>query len=108
MADKKSKNEIPMDYYQLDPAHTDPVRVKKEREEARRLKKSAWWHQKIQNGICEYCQKQFEAKKLTMDHRVPIARGGKSTKGNIVACCEACNQAKKLKTPVELLIEKKK
>ena len=31
------------DYYELDPAHTDPKRMKKEREKAQKLRKSQWW-----------------------------------------------------------------
>ena len=30
-----------------------------------------------------------------MDHVVPIVRGGRSTKGNIVVSCKECNNAKK-------------
>jgi 5-methylcytosine-specific restriction endonuclease McrA len=30
-----------------------------------------------------------------MDHIVPIAKGGKSTKGNVVPCCSDCNAKKK-------------
>ena len=30
-----------------------------------------------------------------MDHVVPIGRGGKSTKGNVVISCKDCNNAKK-------------
>lgn len=36
-----------------------------------------------------------------MDHIVPIARGGRSTKGNVVAACKACNTAKKNLLPME-------
>ena len=39
-----------------------------------------------------------------MDHVVPVARGGRSTKGNVVASCKACNTAKKLLTPAERLL----
>ena len=39
-----------------------------------------------------------------MDHVVPVSRGGKSTKGNIVPCCKECNNAKKYLTPVEMLL----
>lgn len=95
------------EYFILDQSHTDPARVKKERQAARKLKKSNWWQNKIQKGICEYCEKVVSPSELTMDHRVPIARGGRSTKGNIVACCQKCNQDKKLKTPVEQLMNKK-
>ena len=36
-----------------------------------------------------------------MDHVVPLIRGGKSTKGNIVPCCKSCNSAKKYMLPIE-------
>lgn len=91
-------------YYELDPAHTDPARVRKEREKAQKLKKSQWWRTRIQPGVCHYCGKRVGAKALTMDHLVPIARGGTSTPGNVVPACRACNENKKLDTPVEALL----
>ena len=36
-----------------------------------------------------------------MDHVVPLIRGGKSTKNNIVPACKECNNVKKHKLPVE-------
>ena len=39
-----------------------------------------------------------------MDHVVPVARGGTSTRGNVVPACRACNAAKKLETPAESLM----
>lgn len=36
-----------------------------------------------------------------MDHIVPVSRGGRSTKGNVVACCKECNSAKKQLLPME-------
>jgi len=38
---------------------------------------------------------------LTMDHIVPVARGGRSTRGNIVPCCKECNIRKKQLLPME-------
>jgi 5-methylcytosine-specific restriction endonuclease McrA len=43
-----------------------------------------------------------------MDHIVPVARGGKSVKGNVVVCCFACNQSKGLSTPVDIILDKLK
>jgi hypothetical protein len=43
-----------------------------------------------------------------MDHIVPVARGGTSTKGNVVPSCLQCNQKKKLTTPVEEALKKLK
>jgi 5-methylcytosine-specific restriction endonuclease McrA len=36
-----------------------------------------------------------------MDHVVPVIRGGKSRKGNIVPCCKECNNRKKHMIPSE-------
>lgn len=36
-----------------------------------------------------------------MDHIVPIIRGGKSTKGNVVPSCKECNNQKKHMLPLE-------
>lgn len=94
-----------MTYYELDPAHVDPKRVKKEREKAQKLKQSSWWRSRLQEGLCHYCGGKFEARELTMDHVVPIARGGSSTQGNVVPSCRACNQKKKLATPAEEILE---
>ncbi len=93
------------DFYNLNPEHTNPARIKKEREKARELKKSAWWKQKLAQGLCHYCEKKFSPKQLTMDHLVPIARGGESTKNNLVVACNECNAKKKLHTPVDLLFQ---
>lgn len=79
----------------------------REREEARRLRATSWWHTQIQAGRCEYCQREVGMKALTMDHRVPLARGGRSTRGNVVACCKPCNQTKGLQTPVDQFLDRR-
>jgi 5-methylcytosine-specific restriction enzyme A len=92
------------DYHTLDPAHTDPARVKREREKARKLRKTQWWLDQLNRGLCHYCGGRFAAPELTMDHVIPIARGGTSAPGNIVAACASCNRDKKLSTPVDDLL----
>ena len=37
-----------------------------------------------------------------MDHLVPVVRGGKSTKGNVVPSCKPCNSARRHKLPFEV------
>ena len=54
--------------------------IRKEREKARKLRQSQWWRQQIGRGLCFHCGKKFEKADLTMDHLLPLARGGKSTK----------------------------
>jgi 5-methylcytosine-specific restriction protein A len=86
------------DYYFL---NTDKAHVARERKKAQELKASQWWKNILGKGLCNYCGKKFGPKELTMDHVVPVARGGTSTKGNVVPACKKCNAEKKLSTPVE-------
>ena len=80
--------------------------MKKERERARQLKKTSWWREKIQKGICYHCKKTFSPKDLTMDHLVPLVRGGKTGRNNVVVSCKKCNSEKSFKTLVELKLKK--
>jgi 5-methylcytosine-specific restriction endonuclease McrA len=90
------KKQTPLFFVEVDESH-----VKIEKQKARDLRSSQWWKQKCAKGVCHYCGKKIPAKELTMDHIVPIIRGGKSTKGNVVACCKACNSEKKYMLPME-------
>ena len=78
---------------------------KKEKEKARILRASLWWKQTVGKGICYHCEQKFKAAELTMDHLIPIARGGKSDKKNCVPSCKECNTKKGYKTRAELAIE---
>ncbi len=73
----------------------DETEIRWEKQKARELRQTQWWKRRCATGICHYCGKHLPAKELTMDHIVPIARGGKSTKGNVVPCCPDCNTKKK-------------
>lgn len=72
---------------------------KREKEKAKLLRESLWWKQQIGRGTCYYCGQKFPREMLTMDHRIPIARGGKSTKKNVVVACKECNNKKKYLFP---------
>lgn len=50
---------------------------------------------------CQYCYKKFHTKDLTLDHVLPLYRGGKTSWTNVVACCQRCNQVKGGRTPLE-------
>jgi 5-methylcytosine-specific restriction endonuclease McrA len=82
----------------------DPKHVNRERQKAKELRKSDWWRQQLAKGICHYCGKKFPVDELTMDHVLPVVRGGKSTKGNVVVCCKQCNNDKKYLTPAEMIL----
>lgn len=83
----------------------DDKHITKERDKAKALKKTQWWRQILDKGICHYCGKKFSVQELTMDHVVPLSRGGKSSKGNIVASCKRCNNEKKYLTPAEIILK---
>ncbi|MBI4686431.1 MAG: HNH endonuclease [Nitrospirae bacterium] len=73
----------------------------KEKQKARELRKTQWWKQKLSEGKCYYCGKEMLPSDLTMDHIVPIIRGGKSAKNNLVPACKECNNKKKHALPFE-------
>lgn len=76
--------------------------IRAERQKARALRKTRWWQQKTSSGTCHYCGRKVGIKNLTMDHVIPLSRGGRSTKGNLVPCCKPCNTAKQSDLPTEL------
>ena len=82
-------------------APVDPMHIKKERERARELRQSQWWKQKLSKGICHYCEQKFPKEKLTMDHIIPVGRGGHSNKGNVVVSCKDCNTKKGAKISID-------
>ena len=75
-------------------------RIKRERAKARELRYSQWWRNKLCLGVCHYCGQKFAPEELTMDHIIPLARGGMSTKNNLVPACKNCNNQKKEKLPL--------
>lgn len=79
----------------------DEDQIKLERNKARELRKSPWWKNRVARGLCHYCQEKMAPALLTLDHIVPVSRGGRTTKGNCVPCCKECNNKKKSLTPVE-------
>jgi 5-methylcytosine-specific restriction endonuclease McrA len=75
--------------------------IRRERQKARDLRASQWWKRKRAAGMCHHCGEKFLPADLTMDHLIPIIRGGKSTKGNVVASCKRCNSERTHRLPFE-------
>ena len=65
------------------------------------MRRSQWWKNRRSNGLCHYCQNTFPATEMTMDHVVPLSRGGRTVKSNVVPCCKECNNQKKYMLPLE-------
>lgn len=79
----------------------DDAEIRRQRAIARDLRKTRWWQRKTSSGCCYYCGKKTAYKNLTMDHVLPLTRGGKSTKDNLVPCCKSCNTTKKSMMPLQ-------
>ena len=46
--------------------------------------------------VCRYCQKIMTKAEATVDHVVPLSKGGdRVAPTNLVACCLSCNSRKK-------------
>jgi len=87
---------MPMDAYDVSEAD-----IRREKERARRLRRTQWWMNQVNKGICYYCRREVGRNDVTMDHIVPVSRGGKSKKGNVVPACKMCNNRKKSLLPIE-------
>jgi 5-methylcytosine-specific restriction protein A len=88
-----------VDVFDFDPL--DDAEKRTERAKAREFRKTRWWQQKTGSGLCHYCGMKTAYRNLTMDHLVPLARGGRSTKNNLVPACKDCNNKKKCMLPLE-------
>ena len=75
--------------------------IRAERHKARDLRATQWWKRRCAKGVCHYCGRPTPPADLTMDHIVPLARGGQSTRGNVVPACKQCNNKKKQLLPIE-------
>lgn len=76
--------------------------LRAEKQKARDLRRSRWWKERLARGLCHYCGGSFSPEDLTMDHVVPLSRGGKSVKENLVPACKECNTRKNLDLPMEM------
>lgn len=85
----------------FDAPEVNDEEIKREKEKARKLRRSEWWLRRINQGVCYYCKREVGREQLSMDHVVPLSRGGKSKKGNIVPACKECNSNKKYLLPIE-------
>jgi len=54
-------------------------------------------------GRCFYCGQNFPRSEFTLDHFLPLSKGGGTTKANIIAACQPCNSSKGTKEPGEFL-----
>ena len=51
--------------------------------------------------VCQYCDTKCSADNATLDHVLPLSRGGKSTWTNLATSCKPCNYRKADKTTMK-------
>jgi CRISPR/Cas system Type II protein with McrA/HNH and RuvC-like nuclease domain len=51
--------------------------------------------------ICAYCEKHLQKKDCTLDHVMPVSKGGKTTFDNTVTACGTCNANKGASTKMK-------
>lgn len=71
------------------------VRHRRVRAAAGGCTKQQWlWRVEFHGWRCLYCAAPLISTTLTMDHRIPIARGGSNWPANLVPACRSCNSRK--------------
>lgn len=79
----------------------DDAGIRREKARARELRQSAWGRRRLARGVCHYCGRDVGPRALTLDHVVPLIRGGRSVRANMVPCCKDCNSKKQSLLPWE-------
>ena len=62
----------------------------------------------VQEGICPGCNTHFPFRGLSVDHMLPLSRGGTDHRENLQLLCQPCNSEKNDKTVAEWKAYKKK
>ena len=44
--------------------------------------------------ICQYCGNRFSVEDLSIDHLIPLAKGGTDIMPNLITSCKKCNNKK--------------
>jgi 5-methylcytosine-specific restriction endonuclease McrA len=60
---------------------------------------------KLKNSSCFYCD---ERELITMDHIIPLSKGGNHSIGNLISACSRCNSSKNNKLLIEFLQYRRK
>lgn len=62
------------------------------------IKRQIW---ERQNEKCAYCGQRKQLKRMTVDHIIPLSKGGTDELDNLQCTCKMCNQLKNDMTPHE-------
>lgn len=57
-----------------------------------------------QNGLCAYCNRYRNIKYMTVDHIIPLSKGGTNKIDNLQCTCKMCNRLKDNMMPNEFTV----
>lgn len=52
---------------------------------------------------CYYCNSELKDREKSVDHKIPVSRGGTNDLQNLVICCRSCNSKKNNQTDKEYI-----
>lgn len=58
--------------------------------DAKHKRRKLW----LKNPHCNYCNKELLYSESTLDHVIPVSKGGKNKNTNLVLACKDCNTKK--------------
>ena len=64
----------------------------------KKLRRELW---ELSNRRCGYCRTKIGLSEVTVDHKIPISRGGPDCRDNMICSCEPCNHLKGNRTAEE-------
>ncbi len=59
-----------------------------------KAKDKRYWFHRQNDGVCNYCGRQYPYNQLELEHMVPKARGGQDHRRNTQLACRVCNRKK--------------
>lgn len=60
----------------------------------------------LQKGKCHWCKKRLTMDTKTVDHIIPLSKGGSDNPSNLCIACRDCNSSKHAKDPLDFAREK--
>lgn len=87
-----------------------PSKRKKRRKSRKPHVRKGWlrYHLKRQCKTCYWCNTKLTIRTATLDHFIPISKGGPDKFENTVGACAKCNNAKSNMMPFEFIMKRNK
>lgn len=68
--------------------------------DSREWHKARAYAKTVLEPICAQCGSELEGRDWTIDHIIPVSKGGDHSIGNLQSMCRSCNGSKQDKDPI--------